>query len=299
MSAEDHAKQQTSKLIGELDILKYLESWSILETSETHRLNHFIELVKRIDETKGDEVEIYDQTGKNKVKLTGKSTSVHHFEHLCILLSSVLNIALFSPAQERRDEQVTNLNKALEKLKSDKAGRTKLHPFMQDIVLKSSELILSKTEEENTDFVSFIVSHLLFLGFDQLTENSTEVFDHFNFKKSLLAVDSHIKPILIPEVADDTGEFCFLYQYFKVHLYRRPDHVEVYVADILSKLRTIKNYMNVSSLKGGKSALALLQLISFILNKLPVLETSTLGKLMLRLNYFVNLPDPLGSDSLR
>lgn len=297
--AEEQAKQQTSKLVGELDIIRFLDGWTAIDSNENIRLGHLIEILRRIEELKGAEIELLDPTGKGKIKVAGKLANIQHFEHACFLLSSLMNLAFFNPALERRDELVTNLNKLVDKIKADKARRIKIHPFLIDIVTNSINMILSKSEAGSPEFVSFVMSHLLFMGFDPMSEHPQEVFEHFKFKKSMLAADTSIKQPTIPLAAEDTGEFCFLYAYFKESLYNNPDHCEAYISDLLAKLRTIKGYLIQAASKGGKSALALHFIIKFFITKLPVLDKSSLSKLLIRLNFFINLPDPLGTVSMR
>lgn len=273
----------------------YLENWSLLEVSEGTLLAHFVEILRRAEDIKGGDIELLDSEGKANRKVFGKVTSLHQFETLCSLLGSMLTISLFCSEFETRGELMVKLNELSEKILKESIKRNKLHPFFDEIVTHSSQILISKQYSENAQFRVFLTSQLCFLG-DTIKDSAKDVFEHWKYKQDLAKVDSSSKAPLFPVQAEDTGEFCFIYEYAKQLMFLDTSKVDQFFADVIGRLSHIKTYLNEKPIPGSKCALAFLMLMNLFLNKLPVFDNKTLAKLLLRLYLFVNLPDPMGSD---
>lgn len=123
---EEYSKQ-ASKYLDVVDILKYIEYHYSFESDENAIWAYYLELLKRCEDLKGEEIELYVKadeipifaqhssksiksktmiTNKDaderdlpantvKIVLPNKVTSINQWERLCLTLGSVLNLALF------------------------------------------------------------------------------------------------------------------------------------------------------------------------------------------------------------
>jgi hypothetical protein len=100
-----------SKFIGDVDIITYNDIWNTLENKPLKGIEFFLELLKKIEEFKGGEVELLNIVTKTKTRVSGKVTSINQWENLCIMLATVLNYALYAkPIEDLSPEIQSKLN---------------------------------------------------------------------------------------------------------------------------------------------------------------------------------------------
>src|SRR3990167_8109020 len=107
-----------SKFIGDVDIITYIDIWNTLENKQNKAMDYFLELLRKIEEFKGGEVELFNVMTNSKSKVSGKVVSINQWENLCLMLATVLNLSLYlrpiedlSPElQSRLTELVLNLH---------------------------------------------------------------------------------------------------------------------------------------------------------------------------------------------
>lgn len=104
-----------SKFIGDVDIITYIDIWNTLENKQAKGMDYFLELLRKIEEFKGGEVELFNIATNSKVKVAGKATSINQWENLCLMLATVLNYALYSrPVEDLSTELQSKLTELVD-----------------------------------------------------------------------------------------------------------------------------------------------------------------------------------------
>jgi hypothetical protein len=158
--------------------------------------------------------------------------------------------------------------------------------------------------QETAEFRQFLMSQMVYF-YDEIIQQKDspkDVFEHFAYKYVLKDLDSEMKLRILPYIFD-TGEFCFIYQCFKNLVREKPDQLEYFVEELNKKMNLIKVlshnevYSSEQPERAGKSILAVIFLFNYVFAKNPQLSSYQLKKIIGKFHYFINYPDPIGSDA--
>ena len=105
-----------------------------------------------------------------------------------------------------------------------------------------------------------------------------------------------MKQPYIPISSYETGEFSFLYQYFKNIVSENNNLLESFLEDIIKKFDAIKRYFQEQPERAGKALLSIVILLRYILNKRPIRSPALMKRLISRFHFFIGFPDPIGTD---
>ena len=177
-----------------------------------------------------------------------------------------------------------------------------MHPYFGEIISNSSKLISNQDYKEEVEFQTFIVNHLTYLHLELVTSKdiSYDIYDHFTYKYNLSMYDEK-KPLVFPQIAYDTGEFCFIYHYFKTNIASQNKNqssnlYEKYLERIIERLELINFYSSKEPEKAGKSLKSIIMVLRYMVNKNPIKNAILLRRTVSRLHQFLNYPDPIGSE---
>lgn len=183
-------------------------------------------------------------------------------------------------------------------------GARHKHPFLEEIVAVSTSIFVQSNYQESAEFRQFLMSQVVYFYDEvmQVKDSNKDLFEHFAYKYILKDLDSDLKLRILPYIFD-TGEFCFVYQCFKNLVGQKPSEVEYFIEEVNKKLNLIKVdshnkvYSSQQPERAGKSILAVIFLFNYVFTKNPQLTSYQLKKLIGKFHYFINYPDPIGSDA--
>lgn len=172
-----------------------------------------------------------------------------------------------------------------------------IHPFFSSILLHSSLLIRSDEHRFTNEFCQFVMGYLCCMRSEVLTDSdiNMDIFDHYMFKFHLQIVEIN-RPLLFPPTAVETGEFCFLYVFFKNLMEQSPEMVPIYLEELSKKLFELIKYVGIEPEKAGRALLFTLLVLNYFIKKNPTRDVSIIKQFLSRIQFFLNMPDPVGTD---
>jgi hypothetical protein len=182
---------------------------------------------------------------------------------------------------------------------TDLPRRLTMHPYYEEIVTQAAKLYTNKEYAISDEWRQFCIDHLSYVHHNMMEPKdgiNFDIYEHFQYKYNLAIIEAD-NQLLFSFYTYDTGEFSFMYQYMKDLLYNKPELIEKYIEEIANKFFIVKSLTLTEPEKSGKSLLAIIFLLRFFVNKYPLQAPFAIKKIVSKFQYFMNYPDPIGTDA--